>query len=378
MKVQRVEIAKNKYRYLLLDDSYNIIEPVRRYLKYLDNISRSPNTIGNYAHHLKLYFEYLQGINLEYDQINSHSYKGPIDILSEFIVWLQNPIYLKDKFVYMASPQNIRSAKTVNLIIGAVLNFYDYLARNEKFERLDVYKEQRKNPLFKSFLYELVDKQKTIRSNIFHLKSEDKEIKFINRGEFESLKSNCILIRDKLLLSAMFEGGLRLGEALGLHIEDIEVWDNKINIVPRDDLENGVRVKNQAKGYVYVPPYFMKLFSDYVIEEYGNTDSNYVFINLRGKTKGEPLKPITVHKLFDRLGKKIGKKVSPHMCRHGHATELSESGWSIVDIKDNLRHKQIQTTTMYMHPSDKYKMEKYKEFQERIKKTTDENNRRNK
>ena len=375
MKVQRVAIKENTYRYILLDDDYTVIDSVRRYLKYLDNTGKSPNTIKNYAYHLKLYFEYLKDVGLEYDKINSCKDKGAIDILSEFITWLQNPLYLKGKITCMTSPEKMRSAKTVNLIIGAVLSFYDYLARNKEFEGIDAYKEERKNPLFKSFLYELVDKQKVIRANIFHLKETNKELQLITRKEFEALKENCNSIRDKLLLSIMFEGGLRLGETIGLHIADIEPWDNKINIVPRDGLENGVRVKNVAKGYVYVPPYVMRLFSDYITEEYGNIDSNYIFVNLHGKNKGGPMKPITVQKLFERLSKKVGKKVHPHMCRHGHATELLESGWSIIDIKDNMRHRQIQTTTMYIHPSDSYKIIKYKEFQEKLRKRNSEDDR---
>lgn len=45
----------------------------------------------------------------------------------------------------------------------------------------------------------------------------------------------------------MYEGGLRIGEALSLRIEDISTWDNQINIRPRDHNENGAYIKLKKK-----------------------------------------------------------------------------------------------------------------------------------
>lgn len=366
IKVQEVNLGGNKTRYLLLDDDYNVIKPVKRYLKYLDNLGRSPNTIKNYTHHLKLYFDYLSIINMKYNEINSNKEKNAIDVLSDFIGWLKIPHYLNDEVNNFGKIDPLREHQTINIIISVVLSFYDFLARNNEFDKLDVYKKQRKNPHFKNFLYELVDKHKELKTNIFKLKTIEPEIKFITRKEFKSLKENCNLIRDKLLISIMFEGGLRLGEVLGLQLTDIEIWNNKIKIIPRENLENGVRVKNNAKGSSFFPPYVMKLFADYLTEEYGDIDSNFVFVNLYGKNIGSALKPGTVEKLFERLSLKIDKKVTPHMCRHGHATELVEEGFKAIDIKDDLRHAHIQSTFRYTHYTDKFKIKKVKELQNKL------------
>lgn len=55
MKVQEIILDKYKRRYILLND--NGI-PVVKYLKYLDNKEKSPNTQKTYCYALKLYFEY--------------------------------------------------------------------------------------------------------------------------------------------------------------------------------------------------------------------------------------------------------------------------------------------------------------------------------
>ncbi len=49
MKVQEVKLDGNKRRYLLLDDKGIPIITVAKYLKYLDNGEKSPNTQKTYC-----------------------------------------------------------------------------------------------------------------------------------------------------------------------------------------------------------------------------------------------------------------------------------------------------------------------------------------
>ena len=43
----------------MLDDDYKPVTIVNKYLKYLDNFGKSPNTQRSYAYDLKLYLEYI-------------------------------------------------------------------------------------------------------------------------------------------------------------------------------------------------------------------------------------------------------------------------------------------------------------------------------
>ncbi|GAA0504345.1 tyrosine-type recombinase/integrase [Salinibacillus aidingensis] len=373
MKVQKIDIGNNQYRYLLLDNEFNVIEPIKRYLKFLDNTDKAENTLKNYAYHLKAYFEYLYEIGLSYNEISSEG-NNPIEILGNFASWLENPTIINDKLSYLSPPEAKRSNQTINLIIIAVLGFYEFLSKGNELPELDVYKEQRMNPQFKSFLHELIPNSNMIRKNILHRKTEQKEVEAITREQYNQLLEHCNTIRDKALLAVLFEGGLRLSEALGLFIEDIEPFNNKIKIQPRENLENGATVKNKAKGELYVPPYVMKYITDYIVEELVDVDTNFLFVNLRGKNKGHPMKSITIQKLFNRLSKKVGFNVHPHMCRHGHGTELIESGWDVVEIKDRLRHTNVQSTTVYTHLSDKHKKKKIQELYEKKGIANDSNN----
>ena len=172
------------------------------------------------------------------------------------------------------------------------------------------------------------------------------------------------------MIALIFESGIRLGEALGLRKSDIVIWDNKIKIVARENKENGASVKNKAEGEIIIPSYICDLYIKYMQEEYIDNKEGYIFINLKGPNKGYAMKAITVQKLFNRLSNITGIKVNPHMLRHSHATELIEiGGWDCINVKDRLRHRQIQTTiNTYVHLSDKYKKKKYKEYQENLRK----------
>ncbi|MDJ0595322.1 MAG: hypothetical protein QNJ72_35970 [Pleurocapsa sp. MO_226.B13] len=49
MKVQKGKSPAGQTVWMVLDDNYLPIEPIQRYLRYLDSKERSPNTIQGYA-----------------------------------------------------------------------------------------------------------------------------------------------------------------------------------------------------------------------------------------------------------------------------------------------------------------------------------------
>lgn len=365
MYVQRIRTNENKIRYLLLDDNDEVIESVRNFLKYLDSRRLALNTLKNYAYHLKLYFEYLKEINVEYDRITEDNKE--LDILSGFVTYLNR---LDEKVIYTMYSERPerRTASTINAILSAVLSFYEYLFRNGIIDReLNVYKEGSMTA-FKGFLYEMGTQRKKYITSVLKIKEKERKIKTISRIEVKILINKCNYIRDKFLISLLFESGLRLGEALGLRKSDFIIWDNKVKVVARENAANNVSVKNMSEGEIIIPKNVVQLYFEYLNNEYIENEDEYIFVNLKGRNKGKPMQEITVEKLFYRLSMACNMKVTPHILRHSHATELIECGnYDPVDVKERLRHKHIQTTiNTYVHLSDKYKKEKFKEFQERI------------
>ncbi len=83
MKVQRVCIPEtDTVSWFVLGDDFLPIQPIHSFLRYLENLERSPNTIRAYAGHLKLYWEYLTSIQLDWTKVR----------LSELAEWLMSSL----------------------------------------------------------------------------------------------------------------------------------------------------------------------------------------------------------------------------------------------------------------------------------------------
>ena len=363
MKVQNIKTSKGT-RYILLDDDYKPVTIINKYLKYLDNLGKSPNTQRSYAYDLLLYMEYMKAKDLDVLELCTNPEQGPVDILSEFVLWLQYPDYAQG-IIHIYQEDCARSNKTVNHIMSAVLDFYRYLSANGEIKQLEVYRMQMVGGQFKPFLYELIKHKTQVMSSIFKKPIVSEPVRAITRKEYNIIFQACVNNRDKLLIALLFEGGLRLNEALGLHVSDIsEIEDKILYIVARENNENGARVKGNAEGVIYLPDYVVDLLLNYINEDVLEYDSDFLFINLYGNNKGNPLKDSTIEQLFIRLSKKTGIKVHPHMLRHGFAQEKLEAGWQLEQIQAYLRHKNPTSTEIYAQFTDALKISKMQEFEE--------------
>ena len=132
--------------------------------------------------------------------------------------------------------------------------------------------------------------------------------------------------RDRFLLALLAETGMRIGQALGLRHADFVSRAKEVRIVPRADNANGARAKLRSPATVPVTAGLVRCYSDYMHAEYGELDSDYVFVNLWGGSIGAPMTYAAVHQLVGRIRARTGVEFTLHMLRHTHATELIRSG----------------------------------------------------
>ncbi|WP_331482170.1 site-specific integrase [Paraclostridium ghonii] len=214
MEVVKVRTEEGKERYFVADDEGLPIESILKFIRFKDNTNFARNTLRMYCQHLKLYFEYLEQNNLDFQKIT-------IDDLSLFVNWLQNP-YKSLKIIPVKPIDTARSPRTVNIIVDTVLMFYDYILRHEEYsnnvsERLKKFVTSSSRN-FKGFLYGIAYDKKKVTSNILKLKVPKIKPKTFSKSEIEKLVRVCINLRDKFLLSLLYETGMRIGEALSLWI----------------------------------------------------------------------------------------------------------------------------------------------------------------
>ena len=285
-----------------------------------------------------------------------------LEKLANFIQWLRSP---QLKVISTQSQESLRTERTINTILSAVCNFYDFHYRIENVEELKVYSQQfySGSRSYKPFLHHIT-KGKPVKKNFIKLKEPRTQPETLTSEQVQKLISAYNCKRDKFLISLLYESGMRIGQALGLRLEDIRSWDNEIYIIPRTNNTNGVRAKSKNSYVIHVSKNLMALYSDYLIYEYPlEKESDYVFINIWEGKKGSALSYSSVAALFRRLEKKTRIKTSPHIFRHTHATELISQGWDMAHVQKRLGHASVQTTiNTYTHLTDKDLKEAYQEY----------------
>lgn len=357
MKTQRIRLPEgNQVGWIVLDDNHHPIQPIQAYIRYLENLERSPNTIHAYANHLKLYWEFLHDAKLEWEQVS-------LENLADFITWLRRP---EPKVVSMQEQESKRTERTINTILSAVCGFYEYQERIGAAKGIEAYRYQfQPGRKYKPFLHHIT-KGKETRSRLLKLKEPKKLPQVLTQEQVKQLIEACKHLRDKFLICLLSETGMRIGQALGLRHEDIRSWDNEIEIVPRNDNANGARAKAFDSYTIHVSKELMGLYSAYLSEEYPeDIDSDYLFVNIWEGRIGQPITYSTVTGLFRRLSKKMGIKVTAHMFRHTHATELIRQGWDMAHVQKRLGHASVQTTiNTYTHLNNEDLKEAYQQYLE--------------
>lgn len=368
MKVKKIMLNKNKFRFIVIEDNGTPIFSINKYLKYIDNLGRSVRTQKAYSYCLKLYFEYLNDININYKDVN-------VEILSNFVGWLKNP-YRCNKVKSLKKTKSKISNNSINLIITAVTNFYEYLYRTEQIENNTVEKLMkqlfiRENSKYKSFLHH-ANKKGSTPKNILKQKIPKPNIETLTREEVQEIYNAATNVRDKFLIQLLYETGFRIGEALSLNIEDL-VFDlengHKLKLVDRGDLPNGVGLKSGGR-VIDISQDLMDAFDDYAYEilDELEIDSNFLFVKIKGENKGKPLEYTDINDIFKRIRKKTGIDFHPHMFRHTHATMYYDATKDIKQVQERLGHAQVQTTmNLYIHNSNKEKRESWEKAEHLFK-----------
>lgn len=340
MLVQRVLMPVSSLEsWTVLGDDDSPFEPVERYLAYLTDIERSPNTIKAYAHDLKDWFVFLDQRGLDWREVR-------LEDLGEFVAWLRLPPSGRDgRVALLPSADHHCSTTTVNRKLSAVSGFCLFHARHgvdigDLVTELQPVRHRRSG--WRPFLFHLAgggpERRRTIK-----LTAPRKLPRLVTAAEMQALLDACDRLRDRFLLSVLWESGVRIGEALGLRHEDLAVAEQELTVVRRVN-DNRARAKSPSSRTIPVGASLMRLYADYLHEEYGDLGSDYVFVNLWGGHRGRPWTYGAVYDLVVRLRRRTGIVFDLHWCRHAYATRLLRGGASIEVVSTLLGHSSITTT----------------------------------
>ena len=356
--------SEGRRRLYLIDDGCDFIEPVKLYLDHLTALEKSPNTLENYCRHLYRYFRFL-----DHEQIDWRCVKP--DDLVHFIQWLRS---VGNRMGSDRTNESGLSERTVNTIVTAVSSFYRYhIQRGAQLDNPVLYEQiSDRFSKFKRFLVHLSHGRTLKRS--FKLKEPQRRIKTVKDDDFARFFSSTENLQFKCILLLMREGGLRIGEVLGLWLQDVEFHRNGVWVRRRRDLDNQALAKSLREGeerFVHLSPSLMALLDHLILRH--NFDTDHVFVVLKktarnkrgGTTYGRALNRHAVKAMFRYYSRKNHLPLHAHMLRHTHATELIRADWDVSYVRKRLGHAQVQSNMLYVHLDEEDMGKKWQHFQER-------------
>jgi integrase/recombinase XerD len=285
-----------------------VVEPVDRFLAYLTAIERSPNTVKAYAHDLRDFFAFLQSRSLDWTRV-------ALEDLGRFVAWLRLSGEARtDGVAVLPWVVGDLSAATVNRKLSALASFYEFHQRHgvDLADLLTRWHPGGRGGSWRPFLAHLGPRPE--RHRAVALRTERRLPRELTATEMATLVGACTRLRDRFLLSVLRVCGLRIGEALGLRHEDINARNGVLTVRRRLNV-NGARAKTWSRE-VPADAGLIRLYSDYLHEEYGALDCDYVFVNLWGQPLGRPMSYASVDRLTRRLRELTGIKFTPHQFRH--------------------------------------------------------------
>lgn len=153
-------------------------------------------------------------------------------------------------------------------------------------------------------------------------------------------------LRDNCIIRLMLQCGLRVGEVVGLNIDNI----SRFSIVNNTIYIPVGTVKGHNPRHVDVPHVLKSLLGDYLLQRAHqldfNTDGAPVFVS---NFKQIRLWPRDVQRTLDRISTAcLGRSVHPHILRHTYATVLMKHT-NIRVVQQLLGHASLSSTQIYTH-----------------------------
>jgi site-specific recombinase XerD len=194
-------------------------------------------------------------------------------------------------------------------------------------------------------------------------KTESRSLKFLEREQVERLVGIVPIekeegLRDRAILELLFSTGLRVSELAKLNHEQINFERREFGVIGKGGKGRIVFISDRASSYVQqylvarkdsYKPLFIRYSRD-INEEDG----------------GEKMR-LTVRSI-ERIVKKYVKlarlpvDASAHTMRHSFATDLLTNGADLRSVQEMLGHKNIATTQIYTHITNKQLRQVHKSF----------------
>lgn len=350
----------------MIDETIKELPLYEEFVLDLINNNYSRRTLDNYQRDLEVFNAFLIDSSLKFEHVSK------LDI-SKYKEFLRSGKYLKvikkirkdkDPLVKSVAEGDHNksrsdtsrrdsmytgrlSSRSVNRMLSALRTYFRFL--NDADKELPV------NP-------DSIKLVKTEKKNtqVAELEELTKLVEAPN--EYEQNKK--VRIRNRAMLELLFSTGMRISELINLNREDLKLdstgkklRDPKIYIVG----------KGKKQRFVYITPRATYHLENYLCIRKDEYPALFIpYRGLRIGTKDPYIVRVSTNYLQSKIKEyrvKLGINVptSAHSLRHGFATYLAEGGANPAAIQHLLGHESLQTTSKYVHSSDKFAEKSHRE-----------------
>jgi len=280
----------------------------------------SQETVYNYERDLKVFEEFLNDSDFDFDKIDKKTI-------------LNYKAYLASRDRKTAESQLGKkklASFSINRMLSAIRSYLKFLIDMDY-----------KTPISPSEI-------KLVKTERKHPRvSEFEEIIKLIESPMRFEKNKIIALRNRAILETLFSTGMRISELINLKKEQIDKTGRIF-----------IRGKGKKERFVYLTPRAQRHIKNY-LEIRGEANSSYLFVPYRGRNIHQKDKKISPNHLEERVKKYrellgLNIPISVHGIRHAFATYLAESGANPAAIQILLGHESLDTTTKYVHASDRY------------------------
>lgn len=302
-----------------------LIKQIPNFLDYCEvEKGLSPTTTRNYHNFLKLFKDWLK--EQGYKDLLPHQ-------LTQEHVWNYR-LFLSRK----------KDSKNQQYIKKTTQNYYLIALRN----------------LLAYFAERDIVSVPTDKVKLPKLTDTDKAIKFLNYNQVEKLLampdiSKVQGLRDRTILEILFSTGMRVSELTSLNIR---LFDAKNIIAGKTtELEVAISGKGGSTRTVYFSGRALSWLGKYLQARINDLHPP-LFINYGKNTKQAKerrLTPRSIERAVRMYAGMAGLPVdaTPHTLRHSFATDLLDQGADMRSVQELLGHKNIVTTQIYTHVTNK-------------------------
>ena len=338
--------------WVVIDSEFVMHKEATDFLRFLVGASHSTNTVRVYAGRVAAFLSWCDVEAVDWRTIS----------LTELA------LFKRRLELTPLNNRRHRAGSTVNATLTAVCEFLRFSARSGLID--DAVADRLSEPRYLRFTPPGFDSGESgqfrmVRARSLKARAEAPFPDALTPEQSRIVFAHCQGPRERFVVVLLHDTGLRIGEALGLWREDMHFLPDSRSLgcavvgahlhVRRRANPNGALAKSRFPRVVPASDDVLSAYADYQCERserVGDCTSDMVLVNLYHEPLGVPMSYRATKDTFDRLARRCGFPVRPHMMRHTAATNWIRAGVDIDVVRVLLGHVSLASTTIYFHARD--------------------------